>query len=176
MDEMSSPTIEDYNALSYNDFNKHSIVAYDIGYHVDVFGDKQPSLENKVVFGIRLLPGQGHGRGGKDGSMFHYALLDWEDNKKFWRQFLLTRNIIHPNQQADQGTLDNLLRLNPLMRNVYRRALANNDRTIRADRQQRRHGRGLNNSLVHISYNYKKFVLMFYSILISIQCFPSRNY
>jgi len=120
-------------------------VAYDVGYHIDVFGDKQPSLENKVVFGIRLLPGHGRGRGGKDGSMFHYALLDWEDNEKFRRQFLLTRNIIRPNQRADQGTLANWLHLNPLMRNVHRRALANNDRTIRADRQQRRRGRGLNN-------------------------------
>jgi len=46
---------------------------------------------------------------------------------------------------AQKGTLDNWLRLNPLMRNVYRRALANNDRTIRADRKQRRRGRGLNN-------------------------------
>ena len=145
MDEMSSETIEDYIALSYNEFNKHSIVAYDVGYHIDVFGDKQPSLENKVVFGIRLLPGQGCGRGGKDGSMFHYALLDWEDNKKFRRQFLLTRNIIRPNQRADQGTLDNWLRLNPHMRNVYHRAQANNDRTNRAHQQQRRRGRGLNN-------------------------------
>ena len=70
--------------------------------------------------------------------MFHYVLLDWGDNKQFMRQFLLTRNVILPNQQAMQATLDNWLGQNPRMINVYRRDL-------RGTRQERRRGRGLNN-------------------------------
>ena len=143
-DELTSPVTENYIAMSYNELNMHSIVAYDVGYHKDVFGDKQPSLENKVVFAIRLQ-GQGHGRGGKDRSMFHYALLDWGDNKQFRRQYLLARNVILPNQQATQATLDNWLGQNPRMRNVYNRALTNNIRELNETRQERRPGRGLNN-------------------------------
>ena len=141
--ELTSPVVEDLIALSYNDFNKHSIVAYDVGYHKDVFGDKQPSLENKVVFGI-TQQGKGHGRGGKDTSLFHYALLDWGDNKKFRRVILLNRQIIQPNQRATQATLDNWLTQNPHMLNVYRQAQAANNRDLRASRGVSRRARGLN--------------------------------
>ena len=77
--------------------------------------------------------------------MFHYAPLDWGDNKQFRRQYLLARNVILPNQQATQATLDNWLGQNPRMRNVYNRALANNSRERSETRQERRPGRGLNN-------------------------------
>ena len=56
-DELPLPVTEDLIALSYNKLNKHLIVVYDVRYHKDVFGDKQPFLENKVMFAIRL---QGH--------------------------------------------------------------------------------------------------------------------
>ena len=62
--ELTSLVVEDLIALSHNDFNKHLIVAYDVGYHKNVFGDKQPSLENKVVFGISQQE-KGHGRIGE---------------------------------------------------------------------------------------------------------------
>ena len=140
--ELTSLVVEDLIALSHNDFNKHLIVAYDVGYHKNVFGDKQPSLENKVVFGISQQE-KGHGRRGKDTSLFHYALLDWGDNKKFRRVFLLNRRIIVPNQRATQATLDNWLTQNPHMMNVYRQAQAANNKDIRASRQVQRRAKGL---------------------------------
>ena len=58
-DELTLPVIEDLIALSYNELNKHLIVVYDVRYHKDMFGDKQPFLENKVMFAIRLQFGFG---------------------------------------------------------------------------------------------------------------------
>jgi len=118
--------MEDAIAISYNEFNKHSIVAYNVGYHKDTFGSKQPSLENKVVFAINkdgLV-----GRGGNDGTKFHYALLDWGDNKKFRRDWLIRNDVIQANQSATQRTFDNWLNEAPERRAVYNQALNANNR------------------------------------------------
>lgn len=46
----------------YNSFNLHSIVAYNVGYHYDVFNQGLASLDKIVVFS---LPGNhGEGRSG----------------------------------------------------------------------------------------------------------------
>ena len=38
--------------LLYNEFNKHSMVCYNAGYHYDRFDNGIASLENKVVFKV----------------------------------------------------------------------------------------------------------------------------
>ena len=77
--EVSNDVKETAIALVYNDYNKHSVVAYNVGYHKDIFNGKMPSLENKAVISI---PGDSRkGRGGSDGNYFHYALLDWGDKR-----------------------------------------------------------------------------------------------
>jgi len=83
--EISNNVEETAIAPVYNEFNKHSVVAY-IGYHKDIFNGKMPSFENKAVFSI---PGDHReGRGGNDGNYLHYALLDWGDRvvSSCWRE------------------------------------------------------------------------------------------
>lgn len=56
--------------------NRYTVVAYAVGFHVDVFGGSKPSLENKVCF---VHPGMNGscGRGGAGAGKFMWALLDW---------------------------------------------------------------------------------------------------
>ena len=67
----------------FNLFNFHTIVTYNVGYHLDRFDKGVASLENKVVFSLKKyssqkdLGSQSLSRGG--GSYirdFYYALLD----------------------------------------------------------------------------------------------------
>ena len=110
-------------ALGYNELNRHSVVAYNVGYHVDVFDTKMPSLENKVVFSV---PSEMDlGRGGSDGECFHYALLDWGHLKQTRREFLLTRKVIQSNERATQQTLDNYLNEHPNAAIIYNAARRN---------------------------------------------------
>jgi hypothetical protein len=62
--------------------NKHTMVAYPVGYHLDVFADKEPALENRICFvnprlGQTTSGGPALGRGGAGGSKFCWELLDW---------------------------------------------------------------------------------------------------
>jgi len=96
--ETSNEVKETAIALIYNDCNKHSVVAYNVGYHEDTLNGKMPSLENKAVFSI---PGDSReGRGGSNGNYFHYALLDWGDWQVTRHWFLLDRNAIRPEQEG----------------------------------------------------------------------------
>jgi hypothetical protein len=61
--------------------NKNTLVAYPVGYHIDVFADQEPSLENRICF-VHSKKGQAtsrpaQGRGGAGGGLFCWALLDW---------------------------------------------------------------------------------------------------
>ena len=58
--------------------NKHSLVPYAVGYHMDYFDKAKPSLENKVCFKFPSS-GNGIGRGGGGQGMFVFALLDWRN-------------------------------------------------------------------------------------------------
>jgi hypothetical protein len=59
--------------------NKHTMVCHPVGYHLDVFNDKLPSLENRVCFvHPRLAPACG--RGGAGPGVFVWALLDWRNS------------------------------------------------------------------------------------------------
>jgi hypothetical protein len=55
--------------------NKHTLIAHPVGYHLDVFKDDQPGLENKTAF--RVTGYKGVGRGGGRKNEFVFALLDW---------------------------------------------------------------------------------------------------
>jgi hypothetical protein len=65
--------------------NKHTLVAYPVGYHIDVFADKEPSLENRIcfVYTNRCQAGSGPalGRGGAGAGKFCWALLDWPQKR-----------------------------------------------------------------------------------------------
>jgi hypothetical protein len=64
--------------------NKHTMVAYAVGYHRDVFTDKKAALENRICFvNWRMSQGKGElhlggvGWGGAGGGKYCWALLDW---------------------------------------------------------------------------------------------------
>jgi hypothetical protein len=65
--------------------NKHTLVAYPVGYHIDVFADHEPSLENRICF-VHSKKSQAtnrpaQGRGGAGGGLFCWALLDWPQQR-----------------------------------------------------------------------------------------------
>jgi hypothetical protein len=62
--------------------NKHTMVAYPVGYHRDVFADKKAALENRICFrnirrSQRRQQGPALGRGGAGAGVYCWALLDW---------------------------------------------------------------------------------------------------
>ena len=61
--------------------NKHTMVAYAVGYHRDVFADKKAALENRICFeNCRMSQAAGGpalGRGGAGSGKYCWALLDW---------------------------------------------------------------------------------------------------
>jgi hypothetical protein len=66
--------------------NKHTLVVYAVGYHIDVFADDEPSLENHICFlhskegEATSEPAQGRGDGGA--GLFCWALLDWPQKRQ----------------------------------------------------------------------------------------------
>ena len=56
--------------------NKYSYVEHPVGFHVDVFKEKKPVLENKICFFDESITGS-TGRGGAGKANFVWALLDW---------------------------------------------------------------------------------------------------
>ena len=77
---------------TWNDFmdelvllNKHTLVGYPVGYHLDVFADGEPALENRICFvntGRGTKWGPALGRGGAGPGKFCWALLDWPQKKQ----------------------------------------------------------------------------------------------
>jgi hypothetical protein len=66
--------------------NKHTLVAYAVGYHIDVFADDEPSLENCICF-LHSKKGEAtsepaQGRGGGGAGIFCWALLDWTQKRQ----------------------------------------------------------------------------------------------
>jgi hypothetical protein len=78
-----------FYATNYVNF---TLVMHPVGRHMDVFADKQPSLENRVCFCFPLdkfgktnvkNTGYRYGQGGCGLNQFCFALLDWtSENKK----------------------------------------------------------------------------------------------
>jgi hypothetical protein len=70
-----------HNALRmFTGDNKHTLIAHNIGYHLDCFKDNQPGLENKTAF--RVTGYKGVGRGGGRKNEFVFALLDWGNTEQ----------------------------------------------------------------------------------------------
>lgn len=72
-------------------FLNFTLVMHPVGGHLDVFADKQPSLENRVCFSFDLdqngrtgiqHTGYRYGRGGAGMNKFCFALLDWGGYKR----------------------------------------------------------------------------------------------
>ena len=68
----------------YNNYNMHTIVCHNVGFHLNVFGAKTAIFENKCVFkvGSKQINHKGmewgYSRGGGEHTgEFCYALLDW---------------------------------------------------------------------------------------------------
>ena len=59
--------------------NKCTMVCHPVGYHNDVFADKQDSLENKITF-IHPKYLYSFARGG-NGHRYTWALLDWTNRR-----------------------------------------------------------------------------------------------
>jgi hypothetical protein len=61
--------------------NKHTMVAYPVGYHRDVFAEKKAALENRICFRNKRRSqrrqGPALGRGGAGAGQYCWALLDW---------------------------------------------------------------------------------------------------
>ena len=100
----------------YNNFNKHSIVAYNVGLHLDIFHRHSASFENKAVFHVKSFDYK-HGEhdicvdweysrgGGKTPREFHYALLDWGQVQQQRRSNAVIHRIIDATERVSQGTL-----------------------------------------------------------------------
>ena len=97
--------------LLYNEFNKHSIVCYNVGYHYDRFDNGIASLENKVVFKFpqkhihenTLISNIDQCRGGgKILGEYHYAILDWGRDLQNRRNVAINIGIINSDQVLSQ--------------------------------------------------------------------------
>ena len=98
----------------YNEFNKHSIVCYNVGLHLDVFHRKSASFENKAVFHVKAYNYAGNYNdvnweysrgGGSNPCQFYYALLDWGQQSRRRRTNCVVHRIIDANQRVAQGTI-----------------------------------------------------------------------
>ena len=110
----------------YNNFNKHSIVAYNVGLHLDVFHRHSASFENKAVFHVMALDYHDETSvdweysrgGGKTPREFHYALLDWGQQQTTRRSNAVIHRIINATERVSQGTLRDYFANNPNAVNV----------------------------------------------------------
>ena len=97
----------------YNNFNKHSIVAYNVGLHLDVFHRHSASFENKAVFHAKdfdynhdiCVDWEYSRGGGKTPREFHYALLDWGQQQRSRRSNAVIHRIIEATERVSRGTL-----------------------------------------------------------------------
>ena len=97
----------------YNNFNKHSIVAYNVGLHLDIFHRHSASFENKAVFHVKSFDYDNYTcvdweysrGGGKTPREFHYALLDWGQVQQQRRSNAVIHRIIDASERVSQGTL-----------------------------------------------------------------------
>ena len=105
---------------NYNEFNKHSIVCYNVGLHLDVFDRKSASFENKAVFHVKNydrdtedIDWEYSRGGGTHPSQCYYALLDWGQQSQRRRANAVMHNIIDANRRVSQGTLRDYFINNP---------------------------------------------------------------
>ena len=113
----------------YNECNRHSIVAYNVGYHLDRFDKGIASLENKAVFKLphrnwnNAMQNTYQSRGGgKNMEEFCFALLDWGRAKKSERTVALNMGIIATNQKLTQTAIDAYFVSHPNMREAFNEA------------------------------------------------------
>ena len=107
--------------VRYNNFNKHSIVAYNVGLHLDVFHRHSASFENKAVFHVKSLDygyeccvdWEYSRGGGETPRQFHYALLDWNLQQRQRRGNAIIHRIIAANERVSRGTLHDYFANNP---------------------------------------------------------------
>ena len=105
--------------LVYNSFNMHSIVCYNVGYHVDRFHKGMASLENKAVFRVNSLDkpcavkDERCRGGGKYVGDFHFALLDWGRSARARRTTAIEASIIQPHQRLTQAFLSRYFNQHP---------------------------------------------------------------
>ena len=107
----------------YNQFNKHSIVCYNVGLHRDVFNKNTASFENKMVircsaFNRLQAPWELSRGGGDTNSEFCFALLDWGTNAIRRRTMCLQQGIIQPNERVTRGNVEHGLQNHPLLVNT----------------------------------------------------------
>ena len=114
----------------YNSFNFHTIVTYNVGYHLDRFHQGVASLENKAVFKIdrysrekKLDSGALSRGGGKYLGEFYYALLDWNTNARSRRRVAIRMGIITDDQHLTQARMDEYLTQNPDQRAAFEAAV-----------------------------------------------------
>ena len=96
----------------YNEFNKHSIVCYNVGLHLDFFHRKSASFENKAVFHVKNynrdtdnIDWEYSRGGGTHPSQCYYALLDWGQQSQSRRANCVVHRIIAASQRVAQGTI-----------------------------------------------------------------------
>ena len=110
----------------YNNFNKHSIVAYNVGLHLDVFHCRTASFENKAIFHAKdfdynhniCVDWEYSRGGGKTPREFHYALLDWGQQQRQRRSNAVVHRIIEASERVSQGTIRDYFVNNPTAVNV----------------------------------------------------------
>ena len=103
--------------VKYNRFNKHSLVGYNVGLHLDIFDSNSASFENKIVLNIKSkkrnnTPWEISRGGGKDTSMYCIALLDWGIGESR-RTNAIHHNIITAQERVSQNCFRQYFANNP---------------------------------------------------------------
>ena len=103
----------------YNEFNMHTIVCHNVGCHLDIFGSRTASFENKAIFKVKSKSinhkniGQDYSRGGGNtNGEFCYALLDW-GIKQTRRRACINHGIITDEEQFSKRTLYDFFTIHP---------------------------------------------------------------
>jgi hypothetical protein len=112
--------------LIYSSFNMHSVVCYNVGYHVDVFHQNMPSLENKAVFCVASraqacsVDNERRCGGGTYVCNYHYALLDWGRRARSSRCADIDAGIIQEGERSTQTDLTLYVNNNPDQQEAFK--------------------------------------------------------
>ena len=93
--------------LLYNSFNNYSVVAYDAKFHVDVFNQGIPSLENRKVLSIKgYVKNFGSRSCEENPNEFNFTFLDWGKEIKFRSKYIREHDVIPDNNKITKKTLN----------------------------------------------------------------------
>eukprot|EP00957_Ditylum_brightwellii_P202027 15328269-Ditylum_brightwellii.AAC.1 len=115
--------------LIYNSFDMHTVVCYNVGYHVDVFHQSMPSLENKAVFCVASraqvcsVDNEICCGGCTYVGDYHYALLNWGRRARRCRCAAIDAGIIQKDERLTHIVLTQYFHDNPDQQEAFNAAV-----------------------------------------------------